>query len=63
MSQTATHQKYQRKVIEIYGLIKIYKRKEIETSALRGLSCKIEKGGLNIIISFGRLSKLILKRS
>jgi putative ABC transport system ATP-binding protein len=50
MTQTATHKKYQRKVIEIYGLIKIYKRKEIETSALRGLSCKIEKGQITVLM-------------
>jgi hypothetical protein len=39
------------KLKQIYGLIKIYKRKEIETSALRGLSCKIEKGQETVLMT------------
>ena len=36
--------------IRIKGLIKIYKRKEIETTALRGLSLDIQKGKITVLM-------------
>ncbi|MHA1520321.1 MAG: ABC transporter ATP-binding protein [Promethearchaeota archaeon] len=36
--------------IQIKELIKIYKRKEVETSALRGLSLKIRKGKITVLM-------------
>ena len=45
-----TTKEYQFRTIEISGLIKIYKRKEVETSALRGLSCKIDKGQIVVLM-------------
>ena len=47
---TKIKEKEQLNTIEIHDLIKIYKRKGVETSALRGLTCYIDQGQITVLM-------------